>query len=110
MKITIYGWSTRQDVGHRRLVDPLPSSTRPGGGRHVSVPVQELLAEGWAALRAGDAAAARRTLERALASSPSGEVLEGAACAAHLELDFPRAMSPVEFFDRTNIECILRVA
>ncbi len=58
----------------------------------MTVPVQELIDEGRAALRAGDAVGARRALERALASSPSGEVLEGLARATYLELDFPRAI------------------
>jgi tetratricopeptide (TPR) repeat protein len=63
-----------------------------GGDRPMTVPVQELLAEGRAALRAGDAAEARRALEQVLATSPSGEVLEGLARAAYLALDFEQAI------------------
>ena len=58
----------------------------------MTVPVQELLAEGRAALMAGDAAEARRALEQVLATSPSGEVLEGLARAAYLALDFEQAI------------------
>jgi thioredoxin-like negative regulator of GroEL len=58
----------------------------------MTVPTEELLAEGRAALRAGDAAEARRVLEQALATSPSGEVLEGPARAAYLALDFEQAI------------------
>ena len=58
----------------------------------MSRSVEALLDEGRAALRTGDAVGARRALERALAASPSGEVLEGLARAAYLELDFPRAI------------------
>jgi DNA-binding NarL/FixJ family response regulator len=55
-----------------------------------------LLAEGRAALRAGDAAGARRALEQALATSPSGEALEGLARAAYLALDFRKAIGEWE--------------
>jgi DNA-binding NarL/FixJ family response regulator len=58
--------------------------------------VQDLLAEGRAALRVGDAAGARHVLERALAESPSGDVIEGLAGVAYLELDFPRAIEEWE--------------
>jgi tetratricopeptide (TPR) repeat protein len=57
---------------------------------------QELLAEGRAALRAGDAAGARRVLEQALATSPSGEAIEGLARAAYLALDFGTAITDWE--------------
>jgi tetratricopeptide (TPR) repeat protein len=62
----------------------------------MTVPTQELLAEGRAALRAGDAAAARRVLEQALATSPSGDVIEGLARAAYLALDFQTAIEEWE--------------
>jgi DNA-binding NarL/FixJ family response regulator len=58
----------------------------------MSVPVQDLLAEGSAALRAGDAAGARRVLELALAESPSGGAIEGLARVSYLELDFSQAI------------------
>jgi DNA-binding CsgD family transcriptional regulator len=55
----------------------------------VTVPASGPLAEGRAALRRGDAAAARRALE----SLPeSGDVVEGLARAAYLDLDFPAAI------------------
>jgi hypothetical protein len=47
----------------------------------VGLPLEELIAEGRAALRAGDAAGARRVFERALAESASGHVIEAAAAA-----------------------------
>lgn len=50
------------------------------------------LADGWAALRAGNAAGARRVFEPAHAASPSGETFEGLARASYLELDFLRAI------------------
>jgi tetratricopeptide (TPR) repeat protein len=62
----------------------------------MTVPTQELLAEGRAALRAGDAAEARRVFEQALATSPSGEVIEGLARAAYLALDFQTAIGKWE--------------
>jgi DNA-binding NarL/FixJ family response regulator len=62
----------------------------------MSRSVEALLDAGRAALRAGDAAGARRALERAFAISPSGEVLDGLARAAYLELDFPRAIEDWE--------------
>jgi DNA-binding NarL/FixJ family response regulator len=56
----------------------------------------DLLGAGQAALRAGDAAAAREAFERALAASESADVIEGLAHAAYLELDFPRAIAEWE--------------
>lgn len=50
------------------------------------------LVEGRAALRAGDAAGARRAFERAITRSPSGDVIEGLARASYLELDFSQAI------------------
>lgn len=58
----------------------------------MTATVLELLAEGRAALRAGDAAGARRVLERALAESPSGDVIEGLARASYCELDYSQAI------------------
>src|SRR3977135_2268521 len=49
----------------------------------VSVPVQALIDEGRAALRAGDAVGARRAFEQAAGDSPSGDVLEGLARVAY---------------------------
>ncbi len=48
----------------------------------------ELVAEGRAALREGDAAAARRAFEGALGYGRSGDVLEGLARVSYLELDY----------------------
>jgi DNA-binding NarL/FixJ family response regulator/Tfp pilus assembly protein PilF len=62
----------------------------------VSVPVGALIEEGRAALRAGDAAGARRALEQALEESPTGDVIEGLARVAYLELDFTRAIDDWE--------------
>ncbi len=62
----------------------------------VEEPVQELLAEGRSALRAGDAKAARSAFERALVEPASADVLEGLAGAAYLVLDFPRAIEEWE--------------
>ncbi len=58
--------------------------------------VGEVLAEGRAALRAGDAAGARRAFERALADDPSGAAWEGLASASYLELAYPRAIEEWE--------------
>lgn len=58
----------------------------------MTAQVQDLLTEGRAALRAGDAPRARRVFERALAESPSGDALEGLARVAYLELDFAGAI------------------
>ena len=58
----------------------------------MGLPLEELIAEGRAALRAGDAAGARRVFESALAESASGDVIEGLARASYLELDFSQAI------------------
>jgi DNA-binding CsgD family transcriptional regulator len=60
--------------------------------RRVTVSVQELVAEGRAALRAGDAAGARRVLEGAPREPPCADVTECLARAAYLELDFTLAI------------------
>ena len=51
-----------------------------------------LVAEGWAALRAGDAAGARRAFGSAAVDPASGDVIEGLARASYLELDFAPAI------------------
>ena len=58
----------------------------------MTATVEELLAESRAALRAGDAASARRALDRAGLQSPTADVVEGLARASYLELDFPAAI------------------
>jgi DNA-binding CsgD family transcriptional regulator/Tfp pilus assembly protein PilF len=63
----------------------------------VARQVAALVDEGRAALRVGDGAGARRAFERALVECPTtGEVIEGLARAAYLELDFPRAIEDWE--------------
>ncbi len=54
--------------------------------------VAEAVAEGQAALRAGDAAGARRALGCAPVDPMSGDVIEGLARASYLELDFAPAI------------------
>ncbi|MEY2477788.1 MAG: hypothetical protein QOG87_3103 [Actinomycetota bacterium] len=56
-------------------------------------PLQELIDQGRAALRAGDAAGARRVLEGAFVESASGDVIECLARVAYLELDFAEAIN-----------------
>jgi DNA-binding NarL/FixJ family response regulator len=62
----------------------------------VTAPVDELLVEGRAALRIGDAAGARRAFERILAESTCGDAIEGIARAAYLEFDFRQAIDDWE--------------
>jgi hypothetical protein len=71
------------------LSDP---ASRPCDDRRVTVPVQELVAEGRAALRRGEAADARLIFERAPTEPASGDVLEGLARAAYLEREFTQAI------------------
>lgn len=60
--------------------------------RQMTMPVQDFLAQGRTALRAGDAAGARRLFERALSESQCGEAIEGLARVSYLELDFSEAI------------------
>lgn len=62
----------------------------------MAVPTGEALAEGRAALRAGDATTARLSFERARGDGPEGDVLEGLARVAYLELDFADAIAGLE--------------
>jgi DNA-binding NarL/FixJ family response regulator len=62
----------------------------------VTVPVHDVLAEGRAALRVGDAAGARRLLAGAGADLAPGAVLEGLAQASYLEFDFLRCVDEWE--------------
>jgi DNA-binding CsgD family transcriptional regulator len=55
-----------------------------------------LIDQGWAALRDGDAAAARRAFGSALAEGTSGEVLEGLAEALYLERQYAAAATHYE--------------
>lgn len=55
----------------------------------MTVPVQDALHESRAALRAGDAARARRLLGGVDPATASGDVLEVLAQAAYVDLDFP---------------------
>lgn len=59
--------------------------------------IGDLIEAGRAALRVGDAAAARAAFEQALAAEPSGAAAEGLARAAYLDLDYPRA---IELWER----------
>ena len=61
--------------------------------RRVAPSVGQLVAEGRGALRAGDAAGARRGFESALVDPASGDVIEGLARASYLELDFAPAIA-----------------
>ena len=54
--------------------------------------LEELVAEGRAALRAGDAAGARRALDQAVGASSNGDVIESLARASYLELDYLTAI------------------
>ena len=56
--------------------------------------MHELIAEGRAALRAGDAAAARRAFEQT--GSESADVIEGLARVAYLEMNFAEAIASWE--------------
>jgi len=58
----------------------------------MSEPVVDLIEEGRAALRVGDAAVARQAFERALGEAASGAAIEGLARVAYLELDFEQAI------------------
>ena len=75
-----------------------------------------LVAQGWAALRAGDAAGARRAFGSAVVDPASGDVIEGLARASYLELDFAaaidgweRAYATNEFFTITALGSLGRV-
>jgi len=58
----------------------------------VTGPVDALIAEGRAALRTGDPVTARAAFERAAGPTPSGDVLEGLARTAYLEMRFAEAI------------------
>ena len=58
----------------------------------MTAQLEELMAAGRAALRAGDAAGARRALEQAVDASATGDVIEGLARASYLELDYLTAI------------------
>src|SRR5690349_12052662 len=62
----------------------------------MSVPVDELVAEGRAAIRRGDAAAAREAFAGAMTDAPSGAVLEGSGHVAYLELEYDPAIAAWE--------------
>jgi hypothetical protein len=62
----------------------------------VTASVQELVAQGRAALRQGDAPGARRAFEQVPAGLASGDVLEGLARASYLERDFSHAVEAWE--------------
>ncbi|MEY2568999.1 MAG: hypothetical protein QOE35_3528 [Actinomycetota bacterium] len=62
----------------------------------MSDPHHALVEQGWAALRAGDALAARTAFETAADAAPSAYVIEGLARVCFLELDFGRAIETWE--------------
>ena len=64
--------------------------------RGVTAALEALIAEGRAALQAGDAAGARRSFEVALEHEDSGTVVEGLARASYLELDHAAAIEQWE--------------
>ncbi|MGZ4674950.1 MAG: LuxR C-terminal-related transcriptional regulator [Acidimicrobiia bacterium] len=64
-----------------------------------------LLAEGRAALRSGDAVAARSAFEAATTDPPSGAVLEGLARCSYIELRFQDAIAGWERAYATFREC-----
>ena len=69
---------------------------RPYDGPEVTGPADQLIADGRAALRSGDAAGAREIFGHALAAGPSGDALEGLARAAYLDLDYAEAIEKWE--------------
>jgi DNA-binding CsgD family transcriptional regulator len=62
----------------------------------VSARRDELVAEGWDAVKRGDGAAARPLFEAALGETDTGSVLEGAGKAAYLERDYTAAIAYLE--------------
>jgi DNA-binding CsgD family transcriptional regulator len=62
----------------------------------MPVTVEDLVAEGRAAVRRGDAPAARAAFARALAEAQTGVVLEGVAQAAYLDRDYGEAIATWE--------------
>ena len=58
----------------------------------VAAPIGELIAEGQAALRSGDAAAAHNSFQAALALGSNSSALEGLGYASYLAMDFDDAI------------------
>ena len=58
----------------------------------VATSANELIADGRAALRVGDAATARSSFEAALALGPNSAALEGLGFADYLAMDFDEAI------------------
>jgi len=71
----------------------------------VTDELQALLSQGRAALRAGDAVAARRAFENAGPDPRSGDVLEGLARCSYIELDFQPAIAQWEHAYARFREC-----
>lgn len=63
---------------------------------HVTVPVEDLVSEGRAALQRGDAVGARHAFARAFDTSARGDVLEGLARASYVERSFTEAIDDWE--------------
>jgi hypothetical protein len=55
-----------------------------------------MIEQGWAALRAGDASAARDAFERALKEAASGAALEGLGHALYLQRDYPGSIASAQ--------------
>ncbi len=66
--------------------------------------LSQLIAEGRTALRSGDSASAREIFERARGESACGDVLEGLARAAYLDLDYAQAVEQWELAYVTHRE------
>ena len=62
----------------------------------MNVPVDQLIAEGRAALRSGDAASARRAFELVTDGSTNGDAIEGLARVSYLEMNFSQAIEDWE--------------
>ena len=58
----------------------------------VATSASDLIADGRAALRVGDAATARSSFEAALALGPNSAALEGLGFADYLAMDFDEAI------------------
>ena len=59
----------------------------------VTATVKDLIADGRAALRKGDVAAARGLFQDAVAFGPNSAALEGLRFAAYLAMDFDEAIN-----------------
>ncbi|HVE19044.1 MAG TPA: hypothetical protein VNB52_08165, partial [Ilumatobacteraceae bacterium] len=93
-----------QAYSRARWKPDTPSAT-PWDDVRVNNPVDELIVEGRAALRAGDAAAARQAFERVHNGSTRGDVIEGLARVSYLEMNFPLAIGDWERAYAAHRDC-----